>query len=82
MYLPDLMVGTVGGGTGLGTQKEALTLLGVVGGNNGQNAQRLAEITASAVLAGEVSLLASEAEGSLAKAHERLARGKQLISNS
>jgi len=76
VYLPDLMVGTVGGGTGLGTQKEALTLLGVVGGNNGQNAQRLAEITASAVLAGEISLLASEAEGSLAKAHERLARGK------
>lgn len=74
--LPDLMVGTVGGGTGLATQKEALTLLGVAGGNNGQNAQRLAEITAAAVLAGEISLLASLSEGTLAKAHEKLARGK------
>ncbi|MEK7587508.1 MAG: hydroxymethylglutaryl-CoA reductase [Patescibacteria group bacterium] len=75
VYLPDLMVGTVGGGTGLATQKEALTLLGVAGGNNGQNAQRLAEITAAAVLAGEISLLASLSEGTLAKAHRTLARG-------
>lgn len=74
--LPDLMVGTVGGGTGLGTQKEALSTLGVSGGNDGKNAQKFAEIIAGAVLAGEISLLASEAEGSLAKAHERLARGK------
>ncbi len=76
IYLPDLMVGTVGGGTGLGTQKEALELLGVAGGNNGKNAQQFAEIVAGAVLAGEISLLASLSEGSLAKAHERLARGK------
>lgn len=75
VYLPDLMVGTVGGGTGLATQKEALTLLGVAGGNNRQNAQRLAEITAAAVLAGEISLLASLSEGTLAKAHRTLARG-------
>lgn len=76
VYLPDLMIGTVGGGTGLGTQKEALTLLGVAGGNNGKNAQQFAEIVAGAVLAGEISLLASLSEGTLAKAHERLARGK------
>ncbi|MBI4066139.1 hydroxymethylglutaryl-CoA reductase, partial [Candidatus Gottesmanbacteria bacterium] len=57
VYLPDLMVGTVGGGTGLGTQKEALSLLGVAGSNNGKNALRFAEIIAAAVLAGEISLL-------------------------
>lgn len=74
--LPDLMVGTVGGGTGLGTQKEALTILGVAGGNEGKNAQKLAEIIAAAVLAGEISLLASLSEGTLAKAHEKLGRGK------
>lgn len=76
VYLPDLMVGTVGGGTGLATQKEALSLLGVAGGNDGNNAMRFAEIIGAAVLAGELSLLASEAEGSLGRAHQKLARGK------
>lgn len=77
VYLPALMVGTVGGGTSLATQKEALSILGIAGGDNGKNAEKFAEIIAGAVLAGEVSLLASLAEGSLAKAHERLGRGKR-----
>ncbi|MBI4065066.1 hydroxymethylglutaryl-CoA reductase [Candidatus Gottesmanbacteria bacterium] len=80
IYLPDLMVGTIGGGTGLATQKEALELLGVAGGlsvgEEGKNAQRFAQIVAASVLAGEISLLASEAEGSLARAHLALARGQ------
>ena len=78
VYLPDLMVGTVGGGTGLATQKEALSILGVAGPSadgDGRNAMKLAEIVAAAVLAGEISLLSSLGEGSLARAHERLARG-------
>jgi hydroxymethylglutaryl-CoA reductase (NADPH) len=75
--LPDLMVGTVGGGTALATQQEALALLGVAGGNDGANARTFAEIIGAAVLAGEVSLIASLAEGTLATAHERLARGKK-----
>lgn len=70
VYLPALMVGTVGGGTNLATQKEALSILGV------QNSEGFAEIVAGAVLAGEISLLASLAEGSLAKAHQKLGRGK------
>lgn len=70
VYLPDLMVGMVGGGTGLGTQKEALGIIGA------ETSQELAEVVAGAVLAGEISLLASLSEGTLAKAHERLARGK------
>ena len=80
IYLPDLMVGTVGGGTGLATQKEALSILGVSGGSpsgeDGKNAQKFAEIIAGAVLAGEISLLASLSEGTLSKTHEMLARGK------
>ena len=76
VYLPDLMVGTVGGGTNLATQTEALKLLGVAGGNKGNNSQQFAEILAAAVLAGEISLLSSLEEGSLVKAHERLARGR------
>lgn len=77
VYLPSLMLGTVGGGTALATQKEALSILGIAGGNNGKNAQKFAEIVAGTVLAGEISLLASLAEGSLAKAHERLGRRKK-----
>jgi len=75
VYLPDLMIGTVGGGTGLATQQEALSLLGVAGGDKGKNAQKFAEIIGCAVLAGEISLLSSLAEGSLASTHARLGRG-------
>lgn len=71
VYLPSLMIGTVGGGTGLSTQKEALKILGIDQPAKG-SAMRLAEIVGGAVLAGEVSLLASLAEGSLAEAHQGL----------
>ncbi len=75
--LPSLEVGTVGGGTRLPTQREALRILGVEGGGNppGVNAKKFAEIVAAAVLAGELSLLAALAAGHLAKAHIRLGRG-------
>lgn len=69
IYLPDLMVGTVGGGTKLATQAEALSILGV------KNSEDFSELVAAAVLAGELSLLASLAEGSLARAHQKLGRG-------
>jgi hydroxymethylglutaryl-CoA reductase (NADPH) len=78
VYLPDLMVGTVGGGTDLATQREALTVLGVAGGNNGENSRHFAEITGASVLAGEISLLASLREGTLAQAHRRLGRGETI----
>jgi len=80
VYLPDLMVGTVGGGTSLATQREALSMLGVAGaspeGKHGNNAQILAEIVGGAVLAGEISLLSSLEQGTLAQAHNKLGRGK------
>lgn len=68
IYLPSIQLGTVGGGTTLGTQSEARSLLKVEG------AQGLAEVLAGAVLAGEISLLASLAEGTLARAHKNLGR--------
>ena len=76
--LPSLEVGTVGGGTWLPTQREALELLGVYGGGNppGVNALKFAEIVAATALAGELNLLASQVTGELAKAHERLGRGR------
>ncbi len=69
VFMPDLMIGTVGGGTGLGTQKEALSILGV------KTSQKLAEVIAGSVLAGEISLLASLSVGTLAQSHQRLGRG-------
>ncbi len=74
--LPSLEVGTVGGGTRLPTQREALSLLGVAGGGEppGTNALKFAEIVASAVLAGELNLLAALAAGHLARAHKKLGR--------
>lgn len=78
VYLPDVMVGTVGGGTELETQKEALQICQVYGGNAGENKQKFTHIVGAAVLAGEISLLASLSEGSLARAHLKLARGKQI----
>jgi hydroxymethylglutaryl-CoA reductase (NADPH) len=75
IYLPSLMVGTVGGGTGLGTQKEGLGILGLDKVRKGDGL-RLAEIIGGGVLGGELSLTAALASGDLAKAHERLGRGK------
>jgi len=75
IYLPSLMVGTVGGGTGLGTQKEALGILGLDKGKPGDGL-RLAEVVGGAVLAGELSLTAALASGDLVRAHEKLGRGK------
>jgi hydroxymethylglutaryl-CoA reductase (NADPH) len=74
--LPSLPVGTVGGGTGIETQQECLNLLGVAGGGNppGTNAKKLAEIIASGVLAGELSLLGALAAQDLARAHQQLGR--------
>jgi len=71
IYLPSLMIGTVGGGTHLPTQQEALKIMGVKGSGD---TLKMAEIIGSAVLALEISLIASQAEGTLAKAHQKLAR--------
>lgn len=75
VFLPDLVVGTVGGGTNLLTQQEALSILGITGGNQGKNSQKLAEIIGGAVLAGEISLIASLSVDSLACSHQKLGRG-------
>jgi hydroxymethylglutaryl-CoA reductase (NADPH) len=74
--LASLEVGTIGGGTKLPTQSEALDVLGVRGGGDppGANADALAEIIASGALAGELSLLGALASNHLASAHEKLGR--------
>jgi hydroxymethylglutaryl-CoA reductase (NADPH) len=64
--LPNLTVGTVGGGTFLPGAKDCLKMLGCEGKGN---ARKFAEICAAAVLAGEVSIIAALASGDFAKAH-------------
>jgi len=69
--LPSLMIGTVGGGTGLPTQGACLELLGLAGeGKSGA----LAEVAGALVLAGELSIIGAMAAGHFARAHERRAR--------
>lgn len=76
--LPDLPLAAIGGGTVLGTQRQALDLLGVHVDpeNPGSAVMRLAEIVGCAVLAGELSLMAALTSRDLARAHEQLARGR------
>ncbi|AEB94685.1 hydroxymethylglutaryl-CoA reductase (NADPH) [Metallosphaera cuprina] len=78
--LPSLEVGTVGGGTRLPTQREALSIMGVDGGGDppGSKARKFAEIVSAAVLAGELNLLSALSTRELGKAHMRLGRGIKL----
>jgi hydroxymethylglutaryl-CoA reductase (NADPH) len=64
--LPNLVVGTVGGGTHLPTARECLQLLGCQGPGS---ARKLAEIAAGTVLAGELSIIAAMCAGDFASAH-------------
>lgn len=69
--LPNIMVGTVGGGTGLPTQKACLDILGLHG--NG-NAKALAEVAAGLCLAGELSIIGAFSADHFCRAHHKLAR--------
>jgi hydroxymethylglutaryl-CoA reductase (NADPH) len=69
--LPSLIVATHGGGTGLPTQRECLALLGCTGPGT---VNKLAEIVAGVVLAGEISLAAAISSMEWVSAHERYGR--------
>jgi hydroxymethylglutaryl-CoA reductase (NADPH) len=70
--LPNLIVGTVGGGTGLPSQRACLDLLGLAGPGH---ARAFAELTAALTLAGELSIIGALCAGHFARAHQHLARG-------
>ena len=71
LTLPGLIVGVVGGGTGLPTQKEALALMGC---STPDDVDKFAEICCAVALAGELSIGAAIAEGHFASAHKKLGR--------
>jgi hydroxymethylglutaryl-CoA reductase (NADPH) len=64
--LPNLIVGTVGGGTYLPTARDCLSLLGCAGEGK---ASKLAEICAAVALAGELAIVGAMASGNFAQAH-------------
>ena len=69
--LPNVMVGTVGGGTHLPSAKACLDLLGLAGPGR---AHAFAEVVTGIVLAGELSIIAALVSDDFARAHEGLAR--------
>ncbi len=72
--LPGIMVGTVGGGTSLPTQRACLELMGLAGSGN---ARALAEVCAGLLLAGELSIIAALSAGHFSRAHRKLARSRK-----
>jgi hydroxymethylglutaryl-CoA reductase (NADPH) len=69
--LPNIIVGTVGGGTALPTQAACLDLMGLRGAGH---ANALAEVVAATCLCGELSIVAAMSAGHFTAAHHSLAR--------
>lgn len=70
--LPNVIVGTVGGGTSLPTQRACLEIMGLAGAGH---ANAFAEVCGGLVLAGELSIIAALSAGQFTRAHQKLARG-------
>lgn len=73
--LPSLIVATVGGGTGLATQRECLQMLGCAGAGK---VEKFAEIVAAVVLAGETSLGSAVLAGDWVTAHDAYGRNRPI----
>lgn len=69
--LPSLIVGTIGGGTALPTQKECLEMLDCFGVGKAKN---FAEICCAVALAGELSIVAAMSVDHFTRAHKKLGR--------
>jgi hydroxymethylglutaryl-CoA reductase (NADPH) len=69
--LPNILVGSVGGGTALPSQSAALELLGLRGDGK---AAALAEVAAALCLCGEISIIGAIAAGEFTQAHRKFAR--------
>jgi hydroxymethylglutaryl-CoA reductase (NADPH) len=71
--IPSLIVATYGGGTGLPTQRECLDIMGCFGKGK---VNKLAEIVAGVVLAGELSLGAAISSLDWVSSHEKYGRNR------
>ena len=71
--IPSLIVATHGGGTSLPTQRECLEMMGCVGRGT---VNKLAEIVAGVVLAGELSLASAISSSDWVSSHEQYGRNR------
>jgi hydroxymethylglutaryl-CoA reductase (NADPH) len=71
--LPSLIVASYGGGTGLTTQRECLEMMDCYGTGK---VNKLAEICAAVVLAGDTSLSAAVLAGDWVSSHDHLGRNR------
>jgi hydroxymethylglutaryl-CoA reductase (NADPH) len=71
--IPSLIVATYGGGTGLPTQRECLEILGCFGKGK---VNKLAEVIAGVVLAGEISLASAISASDWVSSHEQYGRNR------
>lgn len=75
VMLPNLIVGTVGGGTQLPSQRACTDIIRLPAENG---AQALAEVAAGLALAGELSIIAALASQEFTRAHKKRARGRDV----
>lgn len=75
LTLYSLVIGSIGGGTHLKKQREALELMGCYGSGK---IERFASLIAGFVLGLELSTFAAMVSGEFAKAHEKLGRNKPV----
>jgi NADP-dependent 3-hydroxy-3-methylglutaryl-CoA reductase len=75
LFIPSLLIGSVGGGTMYATQREALEMIKCAG--QGRK-WALAETMAAFALALDISTVSAMADDTFAKSHERLARASKL----
>lgn len=75
--LPNLICGTVGGGTHLPTARECLEMIGCYGSGK---ARKLAEIICATALCGEISIIGAMAAGDFASAHGQYGRKRDTNS--
>jgi len=68
LRLPNIIIGTIGGGTALGTQKECLDILGCYGHDK---AMKFAEIIGATLLAGELGICAGITSEHFLDPHKR-----------
>ena len=66
--LPNIIVGTVGGGTALGTQRECLEMIGCYGQDK---ATKFAEVVGATLLAGEIGICAGITSDEFLDPHKR-----------
>ena len=75
LTLPSLVIATIGGGTNLPRQQEALALMKC---NGRDKIQRFAMLIAGFALGLEISTYSAIVSGAFAKAHEKLGRNKPI----